>query len=214
MPTHPLYAGETGTFANALVARFPECGDASPSQREGGFVHRLDVGTSGAILAARNRQAYEELRQRFASGRVRKRYLALVAGALENAGAIDLPLRTMPGDPRRMQALANADDIAIDQANLDAHSEYAALQQASGLTLVSVQTHTGRRHQVRVHLAAVGHPLAGDLLYGGPRVEGLEEAFLHASELELLPEGERIVAPLPQPRLTLLRNLGFSTACS
>jgi 23S rRNA pseudouridine1911/1915/1917 synthase len=203
MPSHPLLPGETGTLANALLARFPECATASPKVREGGLVHRLDGSTSGVILAARDGASYRELRERFASGQVRKRYLALCAGALEGTGTIDAPLRAVPGDPRRVQV---ATEGAAAQA---ARSDYRALQRSGGFTLVEVEAHTGRRHQVRVHLARLGHPLAGDALYGGPAIEGLVGALLHAAELELGDAADPIRAPLPVAWGALLRRLGF-----
>jgi 23S rRNA pseudouridine1911/1915/1917 synthase len=205
MPTHPLRPAETGTLANALVARFPECAEAGFSLREGGIAHRLDASTSGLLLAARTAAAFRELRERFSTGRVRKGYLALVAGELAGAGSIDRALRRMPADPRRMQVMP-PELAGPGQA---ARSDYRGLQSCAGLSLVRVETRSGRRHQVRAHLADLGHPLAGDLLYGGPPLEGLEGAFLHAAELELLPEGERVSAPLPPERDALLRALGF-----
>jgi 23S rRNA pseudouridine1911/1915/1917 synthase len=204
MPTHPLFPGETGTLANALVARFPECAAASPAAREAGLAHRLDTSTSGVILAARSQQAYDELRRQFSSEAIRKRYLALVAGSLLGTGSIDCPLRAAPGDRRRVQAAAEGSSAAQP-----ARSDFWALQQRAGFSLVSVETHTGRRHQVRVHLAHLGHPLAGDLLYGGPAVEGLRGAFLHAAELRFLADGAELCAPLPADRRALLQRLGF-----
>src|SRR5262249_47041906 len=93
MPTHPLRQGERGTLANALVARFPECARAGAQLREGGFVHRLDAGTSGVVVAARNHAAWVELRAAFREGRVSKRYLAITGGRPRTqAGAINAPL--------------------------------------------------------------------------------------------------------------------------
>ena len=104
-PSHPLRPGETGTVANALVARFPELAEASEDPREGGLCHRLDVETSGVILAARHRAAWSSLREAFGRrGGVDKRYWALVSGPLADEGEIDLPLRHHPRHPDRVEA--------------------------------------------------------------------------------------------------------------
>ncbi len=207
-PCHPLVPGETETVANALLARFPECADASPLAREGGLVHRLDASTSGVLLAARTPEAYGRLRGRFSAGQVQKRYLALVSGAVAGPGVVELALRTMPGDQRRMAVLEGI--TAEGQA---ARTEYRPLERLASttsghVTLVEITCSSGRRHQVRVHLAHAGHPLVGDLLYGGPALAGLEGAFLHASRLAVPAEGLDLGAPLPGERAALLARLG------
>jgi 23S rRNA pseudouridine1911/1915/1917 synthase len=201
-PCHPLVPGETDTVANALVARFPECAGASPAAREAGLVHRLDASTSGVLLAARSAEAYGRLRGMFSAGRVRKQYLALVAGAILEPGEIALALRTMPGDGRRMAVLS------ADKDGLAARTSYEPLQRLGSFTLVRLTACSGRRHQLRVHMAHLGHPLAGDVLYGGPPLEGLDGALLHARRLELGPEGSVFEAPLPEWRRGLLVGLG------
>jgi 23S rRNA pseudouridine1911/1915/1917 synthase len=105
-PSHPLKPGETGTVANALVARYPECAEASVDAREGGLCHRLDVETSGVLLAARTRSAWEAMRQAFSGRDVDKRYLALVTGPLADEGDIELPLRHHPRHPDRVEPAA------------------------------------------------------------------------------------------------------------
>ena len=224
MPSHPLLPGELGTVANALLARFPECGDASDSAREGGLVHRLDWGTSGVLLAARSRAAYQRLRGLFSGGAVIKRYLALVNGVLEKAQTVDLPLRTRAGDRRRVSIAKSQDK------GQPAHSEIetlAVLQKR--YTLVTVRCATGRRHQVRVHLAALGHPIVGDDLYGGPPLppegdslanfDASPGAFLHAASVTLGNDesdgisGENVFgAPLPAGRRAILTSLGYTEA--
>jgi len=203
---HPLVPGETGTVANALVARFPECATASPFAREGGLVHRLDWCTSGVLVAARHPEAYGRLRGQFSARQVVKHYLAVVAGEIVEAGRVEVALRTMPGDPTRMQAApANGPRVAAN----DAETEYEPLERAGGHTLLRLRCRTGRRHQVRVHMAHAGHPLLGDAAYGGPSLPGLRGAFLHASALRLPHEELELVAPLPAERLRALRDLGF-----
>ncbi|MCI0572310.1 MAG: RluA family pseudouridine synthase, partial [Myxococcaceae bacterium] len=92
-PSHPLRPGELGTVANAVLAHYPECADASEDPREAGLCHRLDVETSGALLVARSRPVWERLRQAFSAREVDKRYWALVTGPLADEGEVDLPLR-------------------------------------------------------------------------------------------------------------------------
>src|SRR6478752_6966592 len=101
VPSHPLQPGETGTLANALVARHPECADAGDDAREGGLAHRLDVDTSGVMVAARSRPAWQALREALRGGRAEKEYLALVTGAIDRPGEVALALLHAPGDARR-----------------------------------------------------------------------------------------------------------------
>lgn len=189
MPSHPLRAAERGTLANALVAQFPECADASEDPREAGLCHRLDGGTSGVLLAARTRDAHRAVREAFRTGEVEKEYLALVAGEAR-AQVIRLPVgdRAMPAETR-----------------------VEPVERLGAFTLIRCATRGGQRHQVRVHLAGAGHPVAGDPLYGGQPVEGLEGFFLHASLLRLRHPRDgaplEIRAPLPDDREALLARL-------
>ncbi len=102
MPCHPLDAGERDTVMNAVVARFPEIATVGEKPLEGGLVHRLDNGTSGALLIARNRGAFEKLRDAIRAGRISRRYEALVAGAVEDKIQIDTPIAHHPKNARKM----------------------------------------------------------------------------------------------------------------
>nr|WP_153868406.1 MULTISPECIES: RluA family pseudouridine synthase [Myxococcaceae] len=177
-PSHPLQPGETGTVANALVARYPECASASTDPREGGLCHRLDVETSGVLLAARSREAWEAMRQAFSGRDVDKRYLALVTGPLGDEGDIELPLRHHPRHPDRVEPAAEGGPDARE-----AHSRFRVLAREGEYSLVEVRIFTGVLHQVRAHLAAVGAPLVGDALYGGRAEPELGRFFLHARAL-------------------------------
>lgn len=208
-PTHPLRAGETGTLANALVARFPECSQASEEAREGGFCHRLDVETSGVILAAKNRSAWTQVRQAFTAQGVDKRYWALVAGPLADEGEIDVPLRHHPRHADRVQpALPN------ETGSRPAHSHFRVLSRHHEFSLVEVRIFTGVLHQVRAHLAAVGAPIVGDDLYGGQPLEHLNRFFLHAQTLSLdfgqPPETFTVQSPLPLELESALKQLGLT----
>jgi 23S rRNA pseudouridine1911/1915/1917 synthase len=202
MPCHPLVPGETETVANAVVALFPECLKASPQAREGGLVHRLDWSTSGLLVAARSREAYGQLRGLFGQGQVEKEYLALVAGQVTGPGQVDRPVEAAPGDHSRVRVVLTRDD-----RGQPALTEYHPLEMLGDTTLLRVRSTTGRRHQVRVHLAHVGHPLVGDDLYGGPALPGVEGAFLHASAIKIA--GETFEAALPAERRAILAELEY-----
>jgi len=207
--SHPLKPQERGTVANALVARFPECEQASKDPREGGLCHRLDIGTSGVLLAARSRAVWERVRTCFARQEVDKRYWALVTGPLPENGEIDLPLRHRPGHPDRVEPSAPGDPAARD-----ARSSFQVLGRAGEYALVEVRIYTGVLHQVRAHLAALGCPVFGDPLYGGRDPSELGRFFLHARSIELAHPSQgsslRVESPLPPQLADFLRGKGLS----
>jgi 23S rRNA pseudouridine1911/1915/1917 synthase len=175
LPSHPLDPREHATVANALLARFPETAAVA-----GGLTHRLDTGTSGVLLAARSPEAWATVRAAFRARTVGKRYLALVAGTAPTEITVDLPLSHDPADRRRM---------IVGRPTL---RSWAAVTTIHRLTtdgetsLVAVTMRTGVTHQIRVHLAHVGHPVLGDALYGGPSVPlAPGRHALHAAELAL-----------------------------
>jgi RluA family pseudouridine synthase len=152
------------------------------------IVHRLDRGTSGVIVFARTADAHRRLSQAFESREVGKRYLAIVEGHVRSAnGEIAEPLRTF-GSGR----------VGIDPQGLAAVTRYRRLERLKDADLIEVEPLTGRRHQIRVHCYAIGHPVLGDTRYGAIRpVGGAPRLMLHAAELAL-PEGLRLtVAPPP-----------------
>ncbi len=211
LPVHPLGAGECSTLAGALIARFPECAQASPeAPLECGIAHRLDIETSGVILAARTPEAYRALRARFAERQVDKHYAALVGGLPADRGEIALPIAHHPTDARRMVACADEGGLAQLKAR-EALTRYAIERWLGDFALLDVEIPTGVRHQIRVHLAAIGAPIAGDQLYGGPAIEGLDRHFLHARRVGLRHPvtGARtdIEAPLPEDLAQILERL-------
>jgi 23S rRNA pseudouridine1911/1915/1917 synthase len=222
MPCVPLSTRERGTVANALVARYPELASVG-GPLEAGLLHRLDTATSGLLLAARTAVAHAALRAAWKSGHVEKTYLAIVEGSVAAPGRIDAPLAHHPKSARRM-VVANA--RAASRA-LQARTDFAPLRAPDAgpygaRTLLSVRLHEGRRHQIRVHLASIGHPVVGDALYGsaggadarrargglaGAGAAG-ERLALHAHRLRFPhPEtGDEVVieSPLPDDMATLL----------
>jgi 23S rRNA pseudouridine1911/1915/1917 synthase len=209
MPSHPLKPGETGTAANALVGRFPELAQVGPSPREGGLVHRLDTDTSGLLLAARTDGAHAMLRAQFSARTVEKRYLALAAGEIHAGGEIAVPLLHDPRDSRRMQAASDL-GYAEEHGARAAVTRFEPVERRGGCTLLDVEIPTGVMHQIRAHLSFIGHPLAGDTLYGGPELPGLSRHFLHAARLGFAhPDGSRAryESPLPPDLAGVLREL-------
>lgn len=201
IPSQPLRAGELGTVANAIVARFPECKAIGTDHtlRDGGLVHRLDIGTSGVLIAARTAAAYTALRDAFASGRVSKTYVAIVDGR-PVARQCDAPL------------VQRGDHVVVDYADgLPAHTAFVVERATATHSLVRCTAYTGRMHQVRAHLAHVGSPIAGDARYGGKPIADHPGFFLHASAL-LTTMGEdflEVQAPIPDRFTRALAAVGL-----
>lgn len=182
-PTAPLAPGERGTLANALLARYPEIAGIGFSPREPGLVHRLDTETSGLVLAARTKVAFDTLSHALKEGRIDKRYHLLCQGGdLPETGTIEIPLAPHPKDRRRVYPCAHPRDVAR-YAPRPAVTEYTRKRAVGDLWLVEARAPKASRHQIRAHFAAIGHPLAGDTLYGGPTVPGLARHALHAASI-------------------------------
>lgn len=215
LPTHPLSAGEGGSLAGAVAARHPECAGASEDPREGGAVHRLDAGTSGCVLFARDPAAWAALRAQFAARTVEKIYQAVVQGRLPAGGVCSVPLaqrggRSVPVPDERAAARLAAKGAGAPRP---AETWYEPVRRLAAHTLVEVRIVTGAMHQIRAHLAFLGHPVVGDDLYGGEaaRLPGFARHALHASRLGFdPPEGGarvRVESPLPAELEALLRRL-------
>ena len=211
---HPLKSDELGSLASALVARYSECAQASEDAREGGLCHRLDQYTSGALVAARNKNTWYAMRQAFADGLIEKEYLALCHGVPQaQAGEITLPLLPVSGQKDKMQ-VAETPDMQYQKGALSAHTTFVMEQTNGVYSLLRVRAHTGRRHQVRVHLSYIGLPLVGDALYGAEDSYAQNGQFLHAVRLCIppLPNGRifdriDVQAPLPSARKEWLVRL-------
>lgn len=209
---HPLEAGETGTLANALLARYPDVIGASPEERCPGLVHRLDRETSGVVLWARKRETFDFLREQFAAKTVEKKYFALVDGFVEGAGELNVPLAHDPSSDKRMLATPYPADAEKLKAR-PAITKYRALGTGDAATLLDIEIPTGVMHQIRAHFAFVGYPVLGDTLYGGRTLPGLARHLLHAASIAFEhPDGsgrKRIVSTLPADFRDALTQLGI-----
>ena len=179
LPVHPGAGRPDGTLVNGLLSRYPEIAAVGGPGRPG-IVHRLDMDTSGIILVARTDEDYLSLVEQFANRTVSKTYLALVEGALAHeSGLISAPVGRQASDRRKMQ---------IDWSGKQAATRFRVAAISDRATFLELDLITGRTHQIRVHLAAVGHPVIGDATYGKPaplllnrnRVRHAPRQMLHA----------------------------------
>jgi 23S rRNA pseudouridine1911/1915/1917 synthase len=187
---HPARGHRTGTLAQALAAR----GAAGGELGRPGIVHRLDRDTSGLLVVARSEAVHRELKRAIARRAVTREYVALVEGRPPaRAGTIDAPL----GRDRHVRTRMSIDTDAPRAAV----THFEAIEALPSTTLLRVRLETGRTHQIRAHLRAIGHPVAGDPEYGTRGLLGLERQFLHAARLafEHPVTGERLdlASPLP-----------------
>jgi 23S rRNA pseudouridine1911/1915/1917 synthase len=183
MVVHAGAGATRGTLVNALLHHFGTLSTVGGNLRPG-IVHRLDRGTSGAMIVARNDVAHRVLGEQFRSRAVKKTYIALLHGRLaRDAGTIERPITRDPQRRTRMTA-----HLARGRA---AQTDWRVLLRLGNFTLVEAQPRTGRTHQIRAHFVAIGHPLVGDTLYGAPRqvraggasLKPLGRVFLHAARL-------------------------------
>ena len=212
MPTHGFSGRDRGTLANFLLARRPGLFNVGRKRWEPGMVHRLDRETSGLVLIAKTQAAFENLLSQFQRRQVEKIYRALVWGKTPAAGTVDFPLAHARGDKRRMIALTEP-KTESKLRTWKAITRYRRLAQRRGLSLLEISMDTGVTHQIRVHLAAIGHPIVADALYGikGANRFALGRHFLHAYRLKFChPDDGRsveFVADLPAALAALLRRL-------
>jgi len=200
---HAGAGAHSGTLVNRLVHHFQSLSKIGGDLRPG-IVHRLDRGTSGVLLVARTDAAHRNLAAQFAGRTVEKTYLALVQGRVAaESGRIDTPIARDPVRRIRMTARLGH--------GREAHSEYRVRQRFPHFTFLEVRIGTGRTHQIRAHLASIGHPVAGDRVYGArPFPEMTGRVFLHAWRIAFSsPFGGRVMveAPLP-PELESLLSSG------
>ncbi len=202
---HPGSGQTSGTLAGGLLFRFPELEGVGAEDRWG-LVHRLDKDTSGAVLVARNQPAHQTLTSDLRLRRVDRTYTALVEGRLgAPTGTVDAPVGRDPAQPTRRAVIHGGKPAQT-------HYEVVRYFEDSDVSLLEVTLETGRTHQIRVHLAAIDHPVVGDRVYGALRNDiGAPRTFLHASRLRFTHPrtGERmeVEAPLPSDLLAVLERL-------
>lgn len=225
LSVHPGAGVKGDSLAEALLYHFKDIKNVGEEHRPG-IVHRLDKDTSGVMLVARTPEMYEYLKDAFAERKIKKEYIALVIGKVEkNHGFLDAPIGKSKRDFRKQttkdarepkSALTEyqvLEHLSLSQVGSDGVDDY---------TLLRVKLHTGRTHQIRVHFYSLGHPLAGDKLYGGKKLAldglsrlGLTRQFLHAVKIEVkLPEGTWIEAesPLADDLRFILKSLNSKKA--
>ena len=208
---HPAPGHGSGTLVNALVFHYPDISIAGSSRP--GLVHRLDKDTSGVMVVARNDRAMNSLVAQWQDRTVDKRYASLVAGGIEEQEAtIDAPISRDPANRLRMAARRDGKEAV---------SHFVVNERFPDATLLDVSIETGRTHQIRVHLAMIGHPVLGDLLYANNQSRlltvrfGIARQMLHARSLTFnLPGGDRksFSAPLPDDLVGLLDRLRASAS--
>jgi 23S rRNA pseudouridine1911/1915/1917 synthase len=204
---HPLSSDEKGTLIQGVIAQYPEVMEVGTSKREFGLIHRLDNETSGLVLIARTPEAFQFLREEFRRRRVEKEYLALVVGEIAGASGrtplqwekIDSPIAHHPKNKKKMKVVTlpspptplpkgeggRRSKEERKERGRQAITFFSVEKRLKGFTLLRVRIPTGVRHQIRVHLHHLGHPIVGDVLYGGEktRLSGFDRIFLHATRL-------------------------------
>lgn len=211
MVVHPGAGHGRGTLVNALLHHVKDLSGIGGEIRPG-IVHRLDKGTSGVMVIAKHDAAHQELARQFHDREVEKEYVALVWGLVHQRKRIDLPIGRDPVHRQKISTRARRARTAVTRVTWARH--------IPGVSLLRVAIATGRTHQIRVHLSAIGHPIVGDGLYGGVRKHmphrlrpllRLERPFLHAERLSFIHPrtGERLIftAPVPSDLEAVLREI-------
>ena len=211
MVVHPAAGHRSGTLVNALLHHIGGLSLTGGANRPG-IVHRLDRGTSGVMVIARNDQAHRALARAFQERRIEKRYVAVVWGAVKAPRSINVPIGRDPKHRTKMSSRARRVRVAS--------TTIISVEPMRGVTYIVMTISTGRTHQIRVHLSELGHPVVGDAVYGGVRprypshlasLASLERPFLHAESLTFdhPTDGRRMTftAPLPTDLAARLATL-------
>jgi len=201
MVVHPAAGHTGGTLVNALLHHVKDLSGIGGETRPG-IVHRLDRGTSGVMVVAKTDRAHQELSRQFSDREIEKEYMALVWGVVQAGRRIDAPIGRDPVDRQKMSTRARRARHAVTRVTFARHYK--------GASLLKVAIATGRTHQIRVHLSAIGHPIVGDATYGGVHrrtaanlraVQRLERPFLHSARLAFThpADGRRVEFDSPLP---------------
>lgn len=200
---HPGPRHVDDTLVNGLLKLFPDIATVGPQDRPG-VVHRLDLDTSGLLIFALTPEAYTALGIAMRERAIKRTYTALVRGlVVPGEGTVDAPIGRDPSNRTRQ---------AIVESGRSARTHYRTIEQLPNATLLEVELETGRMHQIRVHLTAIGFPVLGDMTYGkAPKIPGLERQFLHASRLQFTHPvtGEQMTheSPLPPDLSSVLERI-------
>ena len=206
MVVHPAPGHPDGTLVNALLYRCGETLSGIGGEKRPGIVHRIDKDTSGLLIVAKNDFAHQALSAQLADRSLSREYEAVVRGRLrEERGTVDQPIGRHPNDRKRM--------AVTEKNSRNAVTHWELITRYRDYTHIKCILETGRTHQIRVHMASIGHPLLGDYTYGAPSPEkGLEGQCLHARRLKFIHPrtGEKIVleCPLPEYFTGVLSRLG------
>jgi 23S rRNA pseudouridine1911/1915/1917 synthase len=199
------------TLIDDLLEKFPDLKNVGEPPRYG-LAHRLDKDTSGILLIAKNNESLTSLQKQFESREISKKYIALVAGKVnQNSGRIESLIgRSQQNRQKQKVYLPNEPG---SENKREATTDYQVLKRLENYTLVEVAPKTGRKHQIRVHFAYIGHPIAGDKLYGFKNQacpKGLKRQFLHAAYLKIKSIGGKeleLRSELPEDLETIIKNI-------
>lgn len=205
MVVHPAVGHYDGTLVNALLAH---CGDSLSGiggETRPGIVHRIDKDTSGLLIVAKNDKAHISLSSQLADRSLSRTYDAVVLGKILDSGKVDAPIGRSPKDRKKMAVVSNG---------RNAVTHYEPISYCNGYSHIQCKLETGRTHQIRVHMASLGHPVAGDLVYGPKNDKTkLGGQCLHASKLRFVHpvSGEKIEisSPLPDYFVDFMKKVGL-----
>lgn len=204
MVVHPANGNPDGTLVNAILAMCKDSLSGIGGEIRPGIVHRLDKDTSGLLIIAKNNEAHVKMSKQIQDRLVTKKYIALIRGVVKDDEAtIDMPIARSKVDRKKM---------AVDKDGKQAVTHFKVIKRYRGYTLLEIKIDTGRTHQIRVHMAKIGYPVVGDMVYSNGKNEfGIEGQMLHAKSLEfshpITGKKMHLEAPLPEYFTKVLEEL-------